>query len=211
MKNKILISIVIILAAAFIFENAYLLGSRHSLEGPPRITRTQYRPLAVERFPVNSPPAFRQVYIWDPFEEMDRMHERMEQAFRNSFPGMLNQENIFSNNTFVESGINFSDAGSAYIVKVSLPKVEKDAINIQVKGRQLTISNYDKQKKSKVDKNYYSKRSSYDQFVSSFMFPQDAGMEQLKSDYKNGILTITVPKEKTDRSTNKSAVKIPVK
>ncbi|MDD5119864.1 MAG: Hsp20/alpha crystallin family protein [Candidatus Omnitrophica bacterium] len=213
MKNKILIGAVIVLAAAFIFENAYLLGRRHSREGFRRNIPMRYEALPAKALSANDFSAFRQMNTWDPLEEMNKVQARMAQMFRKSFPEGLNQGHPFGADALVESGIslNVNDTESAYTIKASLPRLEKDKIQVQVKGRQLVISGGQKQVKSKQDKDYYSQSSNYGQFLSSFMLPDDAKIDQIKSDYKNGILTITVPREKAAQSMGEKTIKVPVK
>lgn len=74
-----------------------------------------------------------------------------------------------------------------------MPGITKKDINIQVKGRQLIISGENRKNKTKKDKNSYSQESSYGNFLSNFMLPEDAQISRITSDYKDGILTITIP------------------
>lgn len=173
----------------------------------------RYEALPAKALSANDFSAFRQMNTWDPLEEMNKVQSRMAQMFRKSFPEGLNQGHPFGADALVESGIslNVNDTESAYTIKASLPRLEKDKIQVQVKGRQLVISGGQKQVKSKQDKDYYSQSSNYGQFLSSFMLPDDAKIDQIKSDYKNGILTITVPREKSAQSMGEKTIKVPVK
>ncbi len=193
MKNKIIISALVILAGAFIFENAYLLGS-YNKEKAQKPVYTQYQPVSLERLPEKRLPALYETRSWDPFSEMNRMQERMNRIFENSFSEIPASSSIRENEVSTGSSMSFSNIGSAYIVKVSMPGMDKNDINIQVKGRQLIISGENRKNKTNKNKNSYSRESSYGNFLSNFMLPEDAQISRITSDYKDGVLTITIPK-----------------
>jgi len=193
MKNKIIIGAVAILAGVLIFENAYLLG-RFNREKAQNTSYVQYQPTPEVMLPEDNLPIVNEMSSWDPFTEINKMQERMNRIFENSFSGIPSPTNIRYNKVSAGSDISFSNNGSAYIVKVSMPGITKKDINIQVKGRQLIISGENRKNKTKKDKNSYSQESSYGNFLSNFLLPEDAQISRITSDYKDGILTITIPR-----------------
>lgn len=192
MKNKIIIGAVVVLAAALIFENAYLLG-RYNREKARRALSIRHWPAAQERIQEENVPA--PAFYGNPFAEMERMQERMNRIFENSFSGMPQARNTRDNKALLSSEISFNNTGAAYVVKIGMPGLQKDAINIKVKDRQLIISGEKKKDKASEDKNYYSQESSYGNFLSHFILPPDAQISRITSDYKDGVLTITIPRQ----------------
>lgn len=192
MKNKIIISILVTLAGILIFENAYLLG-RHKKEEAQNASHVQDWPFPAETLVENNLPVIYEISSWDPFAEMNRMQERMNRIFENNFSGMPSLQNIHENKISTGSSISFSNNGSAYVVKVGMPGLTKNDINIQVKGRQLIITGENRKNKTKKGKNSYSQESSYGNFLSNFMLPEDAQTSRITSDYKDGVLIITIP------------------
>ncbi|MDD5060234.1 MAG: Hsp20/alpha crystallin family protein [Candidatus Omnitrophica bacterium] len=198
MREKILTWALIILAAVLIFENAYLLGRRHSRESfrkfiPPRQT-AENLPVVNAVFPPQAPRV-------NPFEEANRAQESMSRMLQQA--ERLNQGNFFGS-TFIESSASFNDAGAQYIARLNLEGVKKEEINLQVKDNQLIVS-------SQVKKETPGQQSlSYSRFFSSFLLPQDADIGQIKTEFKNNVLTITIPKVKANLRKIREA-KIPVK
>ncbi|MDD5108994.1 MAG: Hsp20/alpha crystallin family protein [Candidatus Omnitrophica bacterium] len=189
MKNKIIIGVIAVLAVIFIFENAYLLG-RYNAEHVKNIAFVRYQPVPIEVLPENNLPIIYKMSSWDPFTEINRMQERMNRIFENNFSAA---SNIGDNKASFGSSISFSNNGTSYMVKVGMPGITKDDIDIQVKGRQLIISGQNKNNKASKGKDYYNQESSYGNFLSNFMLPEDAQINRITSDYKDGVLTISIP------------------
>lgn len=213
MNNKVLITLVAVLAAALIFETAYLLGSRQRVTNRNSTVLTQQAP-APRQAPRNNIPAygfgaFDDMNNWDPFVEMERMQQRMHRIFDDSFSRGLVDKTIFRANAAFEPNISINQKDNAYIVKADLPGMDKSSINIEVNGKALTISGERKEEETKQDKGFYRQELSYGSFSRSIVLPEDAKTNQIASEYKNGVLTITIPREQVAKPTT-PAIKVPV-
>ena len=211
MKNKILISLVAVLAGALIFQTAYLIGSRNSKEPIQKIIYLQHKPFTDKRFFNEDSTRFNMMRSWDPFQEMNLMQQRMDRIFTDTFRKSQEYSDILKNNISVKSGISFNTTADAYLVKANLPVADKKDINIEVNGRNLVITSKTKKEQEEKTRNSYNAQSSYNNFLSSFMLPEDAKIDKITSDFKNGVLTITVPREVINKQAAKKAVKVPVK
>ena len=65
--------------------------------------------------------------------------------------------------------------------------------------------------KTNKDKNFYSREFSSGNFSSSFLVPQDARINNIISDYKDGVLTVTIPKKQAEKVKESAVIKVPVK
>ncbi len=92
----------------------------------------------------------------------------------------------------------------AYIVRVDLPGVEKEKINIELKNNLLTVSGEKKiiREGSSSDK-FYVSESSYGTFKRTITLPKDIDDSNLNAQYDKGVLKITVPR-KIDRDSGLS-------
>ncbi len=199
MNNKILIGIVVVLAASLIFETAYLLGSRQRATNKNSIALSQRVP-APRQSPRNNIPVydfsvFDDMRNWDPFTEMDKMQERMHRIFEDSFSKGLTDKTISRVYAAFEPNISINQKDNAYIIKVDLPGMDKSSIGIEVKGRELVLSGERKEEENRQDKGFYRQELSYGTFSRSILLPEDAKTNQITSEYKNGVLTITIPRE----------------
>ncbi|MGP1594145.1 MAG: Hsp20/alpha crystallin family protein [Treponema sp.] len=94
----------------------------------------------------------------------------------------------------------------AYQIDMNLPGYTEDEIRIQVKDRVLSIaSNHSKEESSDSTTAAENAESSAEQFllrerirgefVRRFTLPEDSNTENIEAGFKNGVLTITVPRK----------------
>jgi HSP20 family protein len=80
------------------------------------------------------------------------------------------------------------------ILCVTLPGMSEQEIELKVEGQVLTIRG---ERKSQEANGYvyHQMESYYGSFSRSFTLPDSTDLENIKADYKNGILTIVVPQK----------------
>lgn len=221
--NKIILGIVIaVLALAAIGEGAYILNLKHGSEPAPESTVAYGRPASQLGAPHSkyvwnpgaasqpvthvpfAQPAFAQADSWDPFQEMDQIQDTMNRMFRESFNrGMTTDPFLQSRHTLTyEPDIDVQDEGKEYVIKVDLPGIDKDKINIKVEGGQLMISGQrETEKEETPNQNYYRMERSFGSFMRAIPLPADADSSGMKVDSREGVLTIRLPKTTTNKQT----------
>ncbi len=75
---------------------------------------------------------------------------------------------------------------------ISLPGLSEKEIELKIEGQVLTVKGERKSRESD-GYTYHQTENSYGSFSRSFTLPDSTDLEAIKADYKNGILTITVP------------------
>jgi HSP20 family protein len=68
---------------------------------------------------------------------------------------------------------------------------------VRVENQILTLTGNRKFEKEENVKGYHRIERSYGEFVRSFAVPSSVDTERVGADYKNGVLTITLPKKET--------------
>jgi HSP20 family protein len=90
--------------------------------------------------------------------------------------------------------VNISETDDAYFIDVELPGVDKKDVKITFKDHILTIEGEKKLRKEIKEDQFIKKESLYGSFSRSFNLPDDVDGEKIEADYKDGILTVTLPK-----------------
>lgn len=105
--------------------------------------------------------------------------------------------------------VDFEEDDKNYVVKVDLPGLDKDKINITVREDILTIQGVRQVESRSADDQtgVYRQERSYGTFARSLQLPGPVDDTQISADYKNGVLTIRLPKLAGSESQPK---KIPV-
>jgi len=139
---------------------------------------------------------------YNPFEEMRKMQEEMDRMFAKFHQRMM-QESLFKSfpSTFPSSpAIDLKDKGDHYLLKADIPGSKESEIKVTAKDGVLTIEAKSVKVEQKEEERNDSKFIKHERFEGVYMrsltLPQDADADKLKSDYKNGVLEITIPKKK---------------
>jgi HSP20 family protein len=94
--------------------------------------------------------------------------------------------------------LDIYEKGNKVVVRADLPGVDKENIDIRLDGDILTISGNKKQEKEIKKENFYRLESSYGQVQRSIRVPQGVKPEDIKASYKNGVLSLELPKTETE-------------
>ena len=89
---------------------------------------------------------------------------------------------------------DITETDHGYDVRVELPGVSKDDINISVRDRYLTIKGEKRLEKVDDTNNYQRSERQYGSFERTFTLPHKVETDNITSVYKDGVLTLSVPK-----------------
>ena len=130
---------------------------------------------------------------WSPLREMATAHNYFNRFFDNTFTngGFDNSEFELTN---WHPMVDIYDREGEIVIKAELPGLEKKDITIDVKDSVLTLKGeraYDNETK---DEKYYRRERAYGKFQRSFTLPAGLDAEKIKADYKDGLLSVEIPK-----------------
>jgi HSP20 family protein len=91
--------------------------------------------------------------------------------------------------------VDIYETEDALTLKADLPDVKIEDIDIRVEHQTLTLRGQRKFAKEDNVKGYHRIERNYGEFVRSFAVPPTVDTDKVQADYKNGVLTITLPKK----------------
>ena len=91
--------------------------------------------------------------------------------------------------------VNIIETDNSYDLELSVPGFNKENISINVENDVLTIKGETKTEKEENKKSYTRHEFSYSSFTRSFNLNDQVRGDKIGADYKDGILTITIPKK----------------
>ncbi len=134
----------------------------------------------------------------DPFAAMLQLQREMDAAMARFHERMMRNADFgdFMSLHAMMPRVDLVDKGDRYVLSMEIPGADKQSIDIHTENGILTVTA--KREEVREDKNdtYVRHERSVSSYARSVMLPADADAEHLKSDYKNGVLTVTVPKKK---------------
>jgi HSP20 family protein len=104
--------------------------------------------------------------------------------------------------------VNVREADAAYEIEVAAPGLTKKDFNITVDNRVLTIASEKEEQKEEKEDNYTRREFSYTSFSRSFTLPENVKEEDVKANYENGILKLSVPKKTITQPKLKKAIEV---
>ncbi len=112
------------------------------------------------------------------------------------FDRMMNEmmSNFFSGTNGTVAAVNIIEAPDHYRIEMAAPGLKKDDFELKMDNGVLTIS-VNKEWKLEEGHEFRRREFAYYNFERSFMLPETVDADKIKATYKNGILTVTLPKK----------------
>lgn len=136
---------------------------------------------------------------WKPVHELPTfpsdilgMQKDINRMFENFFRGGLEDSSLMTSSW--SPAVDIAETGDEYLAKVELPGVDKNDIKITMENNILTIRGEKQQEKKEKDVNFHRVERFYGSFQRSFELPGSVKTEKMDAEYKDGILTIHMPK-----------------
>jgi HSP20 family protein len=104
--------------------------------------------------------------------------------------------------------VDIYETENELVLKADLPDVELNDIDVRVENQTLTLKGERKFEREDSGKGYHRIERSYGSFVRSFTVPPQVETDKVAAEYRNGVLTVTLPKKEAAKSRQ---VKVEVK
>ncbi len=109
----------------------------------------------------------------------------------------------FTRTTSNLPAVNIREDEKAFYLELAVPGMDKKDLHLEIKDDVLTISSEHKEEKQEEQDGYKRKEFSYSSFCRSFYLPEDVNNEKIGATYKDGILTVEIPKLEEDKKKQK--------
>jgi HSP20 family protein len=91
--------------------------------------------------------------------------------------------------------VDILETENELIVKMDTPEVDLKDVDIRLENHTLTVKGERKFEKREDSKAYHRIERSYGSFARTFTLPDTVDTEHVRADYKNGVLSIVLPKK----------------
>lgn len=127
---------------------------------------------------------------WDPFREVDDVFTKYFKHFNR--PSISTQELLASGDWAPRADVAETD--SEFAITVEVPEINREDIKITIDNGVLNIRGERKQKKEEKGVHYHRIERHYGRFLRSFSLPDNVAEEQIDAQFKDGMLTLRLPK-----------------
>lgn len=148
---------------------------------------------------------FPSVRLNRPSFDMDHWRETWSEPFRDPFRRF---EDTFNALSKLSPRADLKETPKDITITAELPGVNEADIDVSVSDDRLTISAHKKEETRKDGEDFHLAERHYGTMKRTFTLPATANVDQAKASFKDGVLSIEVPKKAQPKT---RAKKIPIK
>lgn len=115
---------------------------------------------------------------------------------------------VVSNRTSSMPAVNIKENEKNYTLELAVPGMDKKDLKIDINEDVLTISSETKNETEEENDGYKRKEFSYSSFCRSFYIPDNVNKDKIGASYKDGILTVEIPKMEEEKNKITKQIKI---
>ena len=129
---------------------------------------------------------------WEPFRDLMAMQDRMTRLIDETLSRIWKEEVVRG---VWSPPVDILERGSEVVLKVDLPEVSQEEIDIRVEGSTLIIQGERRLIKDAPEENYIQIERPYGTFRRTFNIPRTIEQEEIKASYKDGVLRVVLPRK----------------
>lgn len=126
----------------------------------------------------------------DPFLNLANWQEQVNRIFEHAFPGRPEDSAM----TAWAPAVDIYETENELVLKADLPDINEKDLDVRVENNMLTLHGERKFEQKVKEENYLRIERTYGSFTRSFSLPNTVSTEAIKAEYKNGVLTVEMPK-----------------
>ena len=132
---------------------------------------------------------------WNPFKEMEELQGRLSSLLHQT-PARWNgnKEETLTVAQWAPL-VDITEDEGEYLIKAELPEVRKEAVKVTVEHGVLNLSGERTLEKEENGRHYHRIERSYGTFARSFVLPDDADLQKVSAEFKDGVLRVRVQKQ----------------
>ncbi len=126
---------------------------------------------------------------WEPFRALRHRDDTFDEMVREFF-----RRPMLEDGDLMEPAVDVAESDGDVIVRMQVPGVEKEQLNLTVADDHLTVRGETRKEKEEKRKNYYRQEIRYGAFQRDVPLPVEVDGTKASAELKNGMLRITLPK-----------------
>src|SRR5437870_12269703 len=127
---------------------------------------------------------------WEPFRGATSLQDHVNRLFNDDFERRGEESSL----TAWAPAVDIYETEHELVVKADLPEIDPKDLDVRVENNILTIHGERKFEKKVNEDNYLRVERAYGSFSRSFSLANTVNTDAIKAEYRNGVLTLTIPK-----------------
>jgi HSP20 family protein len=131
---------------------------------------------------------------WEPFRELVSTQDRLNSLFNQTFSQVLGSEGQDLGSRTWAPVVDVYETDHSLVMKAELAGIDPKDVDVTVENQTLYLRGERKFEKDVNEGNYHRVERSYGTFSRSFTLPPTVSTDNVKAEYKDGVLTLTLAK-----------------
>lgn len=128
---------------------------------------------------------------YDPFRDLRSLQDEMNRLFSSSVPRLSNQEEMSAG---WSPSVDIYEGENQIVLEAELPGMKRDDFELSIENSVITLKGERHFEKKDERDNYHRVERAYGSFTRSFNLPRTVSTDDIKAEFQNGVLTVTLPK-----------------
>jgi HSP20 family protein len=129
---------------------------------------------------------------WGSLRDLLTTQRELDRLFRGAFSPVSGETEVSTRSW--APPVDIYETEDAIVLKAELPGIDPKDVEVRVEDNTLYLKGERKYEKEVNEQNYHRIERSYGSFARSFTLPNSIDAEKVKAEYKDGLLTLTMPK-----------------
>ena len=142
--------------------------------------------MALTRFNISEYPT------WSPFRQLSTLRDEIDRLFESPLNLLTTSSQQFLNGWL--PAVDLYEDNDHYMLRAELPGMRKEDIDISLHGDVLTLSGERKEDERLVKAQVFRSERCQGKFQRTFTLPMQIAADKVQASYKDGILSVTLPK-----------------
>ncbi|HVN57879.1 MAG TPA: Hsp20/alpha crystallin family protein [Bacteroidales bacterium] len=104
--------------------------------------------------------------------------------------------------------VNIKEDEKKFTLDLAVPGMDRNDLKIEINEDVITISSEHSEEKKEEGDEFKRREFSYSSFCRSFYLPENVNKEKIEANYKDGILSVVLPKSEEEKARLSRQVKI---
>jgi HSP20 family protein len=123
---------------------------------------------------------------WDPFAELNNLHNQVNSLFNDTYGGVGAQKQAPATDIYSDD--------KSLTIEAHLPNFDQEDIDVEINNGELSIKaeHHEKDEKKEKGKKYIV-RESITEYYRHFALPRNVNADKVDAHYENGVLKVVLP------------------
>ncbi|MBS1786349.1 MAG: Hsp20/alpha crystallin family protein [Acidobacteria bacterium] len=134
------------------------------------------------------------------FADFRNLQDEFSRFFAGGLPRIFGGEEVFTGKW--SPNVDIFENENSIVLEADLPGMKAEDFNLSIENYRLTLTGERKFEKEDKGENWHRVERNYGTFTRTFSLPNTVNVEDVKAEFKDGVLKVTLPKREEVKARN---------